>query len=569
MCRTAGTGTDLRTTIHRWCIAAIALAAHLGSTEAGAQTWKTEGELKDYLLGIDATQDQQLQRLSDLGLMKFKPAVLPFGKDLFGVNWSLHHPVAAGDGENIVLTFARSPWHDPSAPSDRTTDSFTSNHVMIRSIDGGNTWSNQVDLRQSFSVPNPTRIAGLHALRYMGGRKYLYISGAGAMITNNFGTSWQHYPTAFGSALPTGVGGANFGPSIVEHPDFGLVAAAHAWGTNGQILNETWFWTSTTGGQSWELNRIPATSPLKNVEPTMVMLGDQLAVVARSHDASSFELATSTYRYSQGVTAPNSFQLDTQFTNIRTSDARDALAGPLAEQGYSPSKAAAFGVFSQDTVDLILNPITKRVEAIVTNRTGRAAEDTDDLSRQSLSLWSIDPEALLAGSNQWRYEATLLERHMLDAPLFVDGMHPAGSVVDLENEVQHIFIYAGYYKGPAGIFQITRTLHTDRLVAAIVDGVSLHGDYNGDGTINAADYVVWRDALSADTPLLNDPTPGSVDQSDYEYWRAHFGEALDSSSAALVPESSTLALVNLAAALCLIQRRFSCVPYAVDSSQTF
>jgi hypothetical protein len=500
--------------------------------------------------------------------MKFKPAVLPFGKDLFGVNWSLHHPVAAGDGENIVLTFARSPWHDPSAPSDRTTDSFTSNHVMIRSIDGGNTWSNQVDLRQSFSVPNPTRIAGLHALRYMGGSKYLYISGAGAMITNNFGTSWQHYPTAFGSALPAGVGGANFGPNIVEHPEFGLVAAAHAWGTNGQILDETWFWTSTTGGQSWELNRIATATPSKNVEPAMVLLGDQSALVARSHDASSFESETSTYRYSQGVTTPNSFQLDTQFTNIRTSDARDALAGPLAEQGYTPSKAAAFGFFSQDTVDLILNPITERVEAIVTNRTGRAADSTNDLSRQSLSLWSIDPEALLAGSNQWRYEATLLERHMLDAPLFVDGMHPAGSVVDLENEVQHIFIYAGFYEGPAGIFQITRTLHTDHLVAAIVDDVSLHGDYNGDGTINAADYVVWRNALSAGTPLLNDPTPGSVGQSDYEYWRAHFGEALDSGSAAVVPESSTLALVNLAAALCLIQRRCSCVPHAAGLSQT-
>jgi hypothetical protein len=339
--------------------------------------------------------------------------------------------------------------------------------VIIRSSDGGKTWSEQVDLRQFFSVPNPTRIAGLHALRNMGGGRYLYIGGAGAMITNDFGTSWQHYPMAFGSSLPSGVGGANFGPNIVEHPDFGLVAAGHAWNTSNQTLNETWFWTSTTGGQSWELNRIPTSTPSKNIEPAMLLLDDQLALMARSHDASSYEPLTKTFRYSQGITSPHGLQLTTKFTNIRVSDASAELAGPLAEQGYAPSKAAAFGFWSQDTVDLILNPITTRVEAVVTNRSGRAAEHTDDLSRQSLSLWSIDPADLLAGSSDWRYEGTLLERQMLDSPLFVDGMHPAGSVVDLENEVQHIFIYAGYYEGPSGIFQITRSLHTDRLAKAL------------------------------------------------------------------------------------------------------
>jgi hypothetical protein len=74
------------------------------------------------------------------------------------------------------------------------------------------------------------------------------------------------------------------------------------------------------------------------------------------------------------------------------------------------------------------------------------------------------------------------------------------------------------------------------------------GDYNQNDTIDAADYTVWRDAITAGTTLLsNDPTPGAVDESDFLYWRAHFGQSLGSgaglvqglSSSAAVPEPAT------------------------------
>ncbi len=55
--------------------------------------------------------------------------------------------------------------------------------------------------------------------------------------------------------------------------------------------------------------------------------------------------------------------------------------------------------------------------------------------------------------------------------------------------------------------------------------VTLPGDYNNDGYIGNADYTVWRDAVTAgSTFLVNDPTPGTVDESDYDYWKTHFGE---------------------------------------------
>jgi hypothetical protein len=53
------------------------------------------------------------------------------------------------------------------------------------------------------------------------------------------------------------------------------------------------------------------------------------------------------------------------------------------------------------------------------------------------------------------------------------------------------------------------------------------GDYNDNGTVDAADYAVWRNALNTMTTLPNDQTPGTVDQADYDVWKANFGTAGD------------------------------------------
>jgi len=85
-------------------------------------------------------------------------------------------------------------------------------------------------------------------------------------------------------------------------------------------------------------------------------------------------------------------------------------------------------------------------------------------------------------------------------------------------------------------------------IVALIEG--LLGDYNNNGVIDAADYTTWRDALTAGaTALANDPTPGTVDESDFLYWRAHFGETAGSGagSAAAVPEPGATLLLCLGA----------------------
>ncbi len=72
------------------------------------------------------------------------------------------------------------------------------------------------------------------------------------------------------------------------------------------------------------------------------------------------------------------------------------------------------------------------------------------------------------------------------------------------------------------------------------------GDYNGNGVVDAADYVLWRNG----GPLQNEvDNPGVVDQQDYVEWRARFGNTSGSGSLAqpaAVPEPTTALLTILA-----------------------
>jgi len=75
--------------------------------------------------------------------------------------------------------------------------------------------------------------------------------------------------------------------------------------------------------------------------------------------------------------------------------------------------------------------------------------------------------------------------------------------------------------------------------SAPIEGLT--GDYNHNGTVDAADYTVWRDGLG-----------GAFVAADYDVWKAHFGETMGSGSslsAAAVPEPTTMALILAGLAL--------------------
>jgi autotransporter-associated beta strand protein len=87
---------------------------------------------------------------------------------------------------------------------------------------------------------------------------------------------------------------------------------------------------------------------------------------------------------------------------------------------------------------------------------------------------------------------------------------------------------------------------------SVIAVAGMPGDFNEDGIVNAADYVVWRNNLDGGAALPNDNGLGTpISTAHYDLWKMNYGAGLGSGAAvsgsAQVPEPSSVAL--LAAAL--------------------
>jgi YD repeat-containing protein len=77
---------------------------------------------------------------------------------------------------------------------------------------------------------------------------------------------------------------------------------------------------------------------------------------------------------------------------------------------------------------------------------------------------------------------------------------------------------------------------------ALAPVTGVPGDYNNNGIVDSADYVLWRKG----GPLQNEvDAPGTVNQADYTAWKARFGSTATSGFASSIPEPSALALAML------------------------
>ena len=68
------------------------------------------------------------------------------------------------------------------------------------------------------------------------------------------------------------------------------------------------------------------------------------------------------------------------------------------------------------------------------------------------------------------------------------------------------------------------------------------GDYNGNGTVDAADYTVWRDTIGSTSDLRADGNGDRmIDEDDYNMWKSLFGTTYDSGagSGSAVPEPTS------------------------------
>jgi hypothetical protein len=132
------------------------------------------------------------------------------------------------------------------------------------------------------------------------------------------------------------------------------------------------------------------------------------------------------------------------------------------------------------------------------------------------------------------------------------------------------FIEAWRQEGPLGVllgrlgvidlvaatndFTQTGTSQTDFILLSIdVSAPTLPGDYNQNGVVDAADYIVWRNTVGETGAGLAADGNGNneIDAGDYDVWRLHFGNTAGSEASVPVPEPSTL-LIALAAVPALL-----------------
>lgn len=72
-------------------------------------------------------------------------------------------------------------------------------------------------------------------------------------------------------------------------------------------------------------------------------------------------------------------------------------------------------------------------------------------------------------------------------------------------------------------------------VVTIAASPGLNGDYNGDGTVNAADYVLWRKS----------PGDFGTVPDGYDIWRENYGESNAGSGNGAVPEPTALGVIGV------------------------
>jgi hypothetical protein len=119
----------------------------------------------------------------------------------------------------------------------------------------------------------------------------------------------------------------------------------------------------------------------------------------------------------------------------------------------------------------------------------------------------------------------------------INGVAATSDDLDLNGVTYHL----SYAAGVGG---------NDLLLLPGAATLGMPGDYNNDGAVDAADYVMWRKVLGTNDPLggNGDETGGSagvVDSADYTHWRENYGAGGAGAGGGAVPEPSAFLIVTL------------------------
>lgn len=269
-------------------------------------------------------------------------------------------------------------------------------------------------------------------------------------------------------------GAKQIGPNLINHPDFGLLGVFSQEGPSINNDRNNYVIRTQDGGLTWESRVWKNSKMARSVEPAIATWGEgHMIMIAREYYAPFANPDGRFYHYTQHVYRHR--HEGCYFQELEFSTARTNIRGN-----------GILGQSCHDTAEVIYNPVSKRIEVIQSHRLGGGLGNTGNsawvgteninasffegnnvpLSRDqepiyTLNIWSISPDQLLESSADWRFDGTLLASRGYSVDACRDGLHPGGSIIDLENNQHHIFIYSGAKAGPTSIYRISRTLDTD------------------------------------------------------------------------------------------------------------
>lgn len=449
-------------------------------------------------LNLDSAAMARLDSLAANDLLTVEPVALPEAS--LEAGWLLkegaarHYgwPVAARFRDTEVVYF-NIDWSGEGKPH-------PSPGAITVTTNQGRTWSRPLLLPVEEGEKNK-RGPGMAAIGTTREGRFVLLCCAGLFTSTDPAKSWT--PIACDQVPGAG---CNTGPRIIDHPGLGWLLVAHSMGKGRP--RQLCFFNSHDRGRTWSKRILQGGTSFSPAEPTILQWENHLGVVSRNHAG-------------QG---PSTGGYHRQWSAFVQYSSADSLGVESLEQLEIRQAVTNMQVRRMDTLDVIYNPVTNRLEAVVPVRNQGFPDQREPC--QKLTLWSIEPGRFLDGKSDWRFECVLVRSPAFFARGFEpgmpsrDGMHPGASVVDEKAGVQHIYVFFGSRnhvaktEGSTGIFRITRSLNTPQLAERANGLDGLTPDFAMETTfaergewVPTAAPVSWkigedRDVIRMDLPTL-------------------------------------------------------------------
>jgi hypothetical protein len=235
----------------------------------------------------------------------------------------------------------------------------------------------------------------------------------------------------------------------------------------------------------------------------------------------------------------------------------------LSQNGAQGPSRLAFSLLDTNTITVAGIPVA-RTGLVMNNRAVSAtmpgSPDSNVTSAERLNVLEIENELLDEWHEFWITVKALpapIDGNTHEVNVYADGsLEPETFQVILANQNEvgtGSYLSMGLTSGTRfGAFDLDYIAYTEGVQAPTLVPMGLAGDYNDNGTVDAADYVLWRKG----GPLANETvTIGSVTPEDYNEWRAHFGATSGGPAlSSAIPEPSCLLLIGLAVIGCNTNR---------------